>query len=88
MPGTSGSAVDAAAVATSAAISVFQMVTSIDLCKIQIRTTADHGLADGDFVSLSGLFVVSEATSFKVNKIDNDEFILSGINSTANVSES
>ena len=89
LPGTSGSGVDAAAVATSAAISVFQTsLTSIDLCKIQIRTVADHGLADGDFVTLSGLFDVSEDASFKVNKIDNDEFILSGINSTANVSES
>ena len=89
MPGASGSAVDAAVVATSANISVFQTsLTNIDLCKIQIRTAADHGLADGDFVTLSGLIDVSEDTSFKVNKIDNDEIILSGINSTANVSES
>ena len=63
-------------------------MTNIDLCKIQIWTAADHGLADGDFVTLSGLTDVSEDTSFKVNKIDNDEIILSGINSTDNVSES
>ena len=89
LPGTSGLAPDATVVATSANISVFQTsLTNIDLCKIQIWTAADHGLADGDFVTLSGLTDVSEDTSFKVNKIDNDEIILSGINSTDNVSES
>ena len=88
LPQSSGSATDTVVAATSATISLLQTsLTNINLCKIQIHTTADHGLVDGDFVTLSGLIDVSEDVSFKVNKIASDEIILAGVNSTANFSE-
>ena len=85
LPDASGSAVDARSSDLGHCKCFPNVVDQYRFSKIQIRTIADHGLSDGDFVTLSGLIDVSEDTSFKVQKIDNDEIILSGINSTDNV---